>query len=154
MTGAMWDATVAVPATPGGDPVPRRHRAPQRAPVDPAAPARRPGTEAGHVSGSNHLATPLDRFRYVNDISIVRSCQRADRALTSGAAVRNTGAGDGLGGAMTPDRPRTPSPRIDAAAARRAAQLRYEMSKAPAGSKQRRFLRRAAERAAARARQA
>ncbi len=34
---------------------------------------------------------------------------------------------------------------------RRAAQLKYEMSRAPAGSRQRRFLRRAAERAAERA---
>jgi len=36
-------------------------------------------------------------------------------------------------------------------AARRAAQLHYEMSRAPVGSKERRFLRRAAERARKRA---
>lgn len=43
------------------------------------------------------------------------------------------------------------APRVNPHAARRAAELRYEMSKAPVGSKQRRFLRRAAERARARA---
>ncbi|ADB52451.1 hypothetical protein [Conexibacter woesei] len=46
-----------------------------------------------------------------------------------------------------------PPPRPDPEAARRAAQLLHEMSKAPVGSKKRRFLRRAAERARARARQ-
>ncbi len=39
----------------------------------------------------------------------------------------------------------------EAEAARRAAQLHYEMSRAPIGSKERRFLRRAAERARKRA---
>ncbi|MBB4664085.1 hypothetical protein [Conexibacter arvalis] len=46
----------------------------------------------------------------------------------------------------------TPPPKPDAEAARRAAQLHHAMSKAPVGSKERRFLRRAAERARARAR--
>lgn len=39
------------------------------------------------------------------------------------------------------------SPERDPELARRAAQLRHAMSRAPAGSRQRRFLRRAAERA-------
>lgn len=45
-----------------------------------------------------------------------------------------------------------PAPKPDPEATRRAAQLHHEMSKAPVGSKERRFLRRAAERARARAR--
>jgi hypothetical protein len=46
----------------------------------------------------------------------------------------------------------SPKPQRDADATRRAAQLHHEMSKAPVGSRERRFLRRAAERARARAR--
>jgi hypothetical protein len=49
-----------------------------------------------------------------------------------------------------------PQPRAkpDPAANRRAAQLHHAMSKAPVGSRERRFLRRAAERAKSRARAA
>lgn len=47
--------------------------------------------------------------------------------------------------------PPQPSKPEAAEAARRAAQLHYEMSRAPIGSKERRFLRRAAERARKRA---
>jgi hypothetical protein len=46
----------------------------------------------------------------------------------------------------------TQPPKPTREAARRAALLHYEMSRAPIGSKQRRFLRRAAERARQRAR--
>jgi hypothetical protein len=52
----------------------------------------------------------------------------------------------------TQDQAFEPARRADPEAARRAAVLHHEMSKAPVGSKQRRFLRRAAERARARAR--
>jgi hypothetical protein len=52
-----------------------------------------------------------------------------------------------------PFKPPSHTPR-NPEAARRAAVLHHEMSKAPAGSKQRRFLRRAAERARARAKPA
>ncbi len=45
-----------------------------------------------------------------------------------------------------------PPPKPDPDAVRRAAELNHEMSKAPVGSKERRFLRRAAERARKRAR--
>jgi len=53
---------------------------------------------------------------------------------------------------MAPSQQPPPPSRPDPDAARRAAQLHHAMSKAPAGSKERRFLRRAAERARARAR--
>ncbi len=52
--------------------------------------------------------------------------------------------------AMTQQQP--PAQKPDPEATRRAAQLHHAMSQAPVGSKQRRFLRRAAERARARAR--
>ena len=51
--------------------------------------------------------------------------------------------------------PSDPAPRpatADPEARRRAAELRHAMSRAPVGSRERRFLRRAAERALARAR--
>jgi hypothetical protein len=50
---------------------------------------------------------------------------------------------------MAPLPPQPPRPTPEAV--RRAAELRHEMSQAPIGSKQRRFLRRAAERARKRA---
>lgn len=50
---------------------------------------------------------------------------------------------------MAPSPPQPSKPDPDAA--RRAAQLHYEMSRAPIGSRQRRFLKRAAERARKRA---
>lgn len=46
----------------------------------------------------------------------------------------------------------TSQKQVDRDAKRRAVLLRHQMSQAPAGSKERRFLRRAAERARARAR--
>lgn len=52
--------------------------------------------------------------------------------------------------APQPQPPEQP-PKPDSEAALRAAQLLHEMSRAPVGSKQRRFLRRAAERARKRA---